>query len=201
MKGRSVDEIARVRRVNERFAARYDRSVRFWELVLGLDDGRRWIASQAEGDVLEVGIGTGRKLPYYPKNVRVTGIDLSPAMLEVARRRARDLGGDVTLRVGNAEALDLADDGFDTVVFTLALCSIPTTVEPWAKPIVCSGSEESSSYSNTSAVRSRSSGTANDCLSRCPCGSRLITCSETHSATSKVSASRHKESGAHGGGS
>lgn len=124
MKGRSVDEIARVRHVYERFAARYDRSVRFWERVLGLDDGRRWIASQAEGDVLEVGIGTGRNLPYYSKNVRVTGIDLSPAMLEVARRRARDLGRDVTLRVGNAEALDLADDGFDTVVFTLALCSI-----------------------------------------------------------------------------
>ncbi|MGH2579440.1 MAG: class I SAM-dependent methyltransferase [Actinomycetota bacterium] len=125
MRRQALDETARVRRVYERYAARYDRSVRFWERVLGIDEGRRWIASQAQGDVLEIGIGTGRNLPYYPGDVRLTGIDLSPAMLEVARRRARELGRDVTLLVGNAEALDLADESFDTAVFTLSLCSIP----------------------------------------------------------------------------
>jgi len=125
MKRRSVDEIARVRRVYQRFAARYDRSVRFWEWVLRIDEGRIWIASQVRGKVLEVGIGTGRNLPYYPENVQVTGIDLSPAMLEVARRRARELRREVDLRVGSAESLEVGDSSFDTVVFTLSLCSIP----------------------------------------------------------------------------
>lgn len=125
MRGKSLDENARVRRVYERYAARYDRTVRFWEWVLGIDEGRIWIASQARGDVLEVGIGTGRNLPYYPADVRVTGIDLSPAMLEVARRRARELRREVDLRVGSAESLEVGDSSFDTVVFTLSLCSIP----------------------------------------------------------------------------
>lgn len=118
-------ETERVRRVYERFAARYDRSVRFWEWVLGIDEGRRWVCSQAKGTVLEVAIGTGRNLPYYAEGVRITGIDLSPAMLDVARRRASDLGRDVALHVGDASALEFADETFDTVVITLALCTIP----------------------------------------------------------------------------
>lgn len=125
MRGKSLDENARVRRIYERYAARYDRSVRFWEWVLRIDEGRTWIASQTRGNVLEVGIGTGRNLPFYPADVRITGIDLSPAMLEVARRRARELRREVDLRVGSAESLEVGDSSFDTVVFTLSLCSIP----------------------------------------------------------------------------
>jgi ubiquinone/menaquinone biosynthesis C-methylase UbiE len=46
-------------------------------------------------------------------------------MLDIARRRAAALGRDVDLRVGDAQALDVPDAGFDTVVATLALCSVP----------------------------------------------------------------------------
>ena len=46
-------------------------------------------------------------------------------MLAIARRRAADLGIDVDLRQGDAQALEFADDSFDTVVITLALCTIP----------------------------------------------------------------------------
>lgn len=123
--GRSLDETARVRRVYERSAAIYDACIRVFEWILRLDRARSWIGSRARGNVLEIGIGTGRNLPYYRGDVRLTGVDLSPAMLEVARRRAGQLGRDVDLRVGNAEALDLPDDAFDTVVFTLSLCTIP----------------------------------------------------------------------------
>lgn len=55
-------------------------------------DGRAWACSQASGDVLEVAVGTGLNLPYYPRGITLTGIDLSPAMLAIARRRARMLG-------------------------------------------------------------------------------------------------------------
>ena len=114
----------RVRRFYDRIAPRYDRIIRIAEQLL-FRDGRRWVCSQARGDVLEVAVGTGRNLPYYPADVRLTGIDVSPAMLEIARTRARRLGRQVDLRLGDAQALDFPASAFDTVVFTLALCSIP----------------------------------------------------------------------------
>src|SRR5690606_24049465 len=68
---------------------------------------------------------TGRNIPYYPPNVRLTGIDLSPEMLELARPRANSLGRAIDLRVATAEALPFPDASFDTVVDTLGLCTIP----------------------------------------------------------------------------
>jgi ubiquinone/menaquinone biosynthesis C-methylase UbiE len=87
--------------------------------------GREWVCSQADVNVLEIAIGTGRNLPFYPPRVQLTGIDLSPAMLEIARRRASEMGIDADLRVGDAQALEFEDSTFDTIVITLALCSIP----------------------------------------------------------------------------
>jgi ubiquinone/menaquinone biosynthesis C-methylase UbiE len=117
-------ETERVRRYYERIAHRYDEYVGYFERLL-VGDGRRWVCSQAVGDVLELAIGSGRNLPYYPSEVRLTGVDLTPAMIELARLRANALGRKVHLRVGDAQALDLPDAQFDTVVATLALSSIP----------------------------------------------------------------------------
>lgn len=113
-----------VRRYWDRSAAMYDRSIGFFERWM-LPGGRRWVASRARGDVLEVAVGTGRNLPHYPPEVRVTGVDLSAEMLERARGRAREHSREVDLRLGDAERLDFEDAAFDTVVFSLALCSIP----------------------------------------------------------------------------
>jgi ubiquinone/menaquinone biosynthesis C-methylase UbiE len=65
-----------------------------------------------------VGVGTGVHLPHYPAGVALTAVELSPAMLGVARQRAHGLGIEVDLRVGDATALDFADKQFDTVVAT-----------------------------------------------------------------------------------
>lgn len=123
MAGRPA-ETARVRRFYERAAPMYDRQMRFFDWLL-FSGGREWVCSQAEGEVLEIAIGSGRNLRHYPEEVKLTGIELSPAMLETARRTARDLGRDVDLYVGDAQALELPDASFDTVVCTLALCTIP----------------------------------------------------------------------------
>ena len=79
----------------------------------------------ASGQVLEVAIGTGRNLPFYPRGIQLTGIDFSPAMLDIARGRAAGLGIDVTLIEADAQHLPFADHRIDTVVCTLALSSIP----------------------------------------------------------------------------
>ena len=114
----------RVRNYYEGFAHRYEQSGRFWERLLSMEPGRRWVASNAEGDALEIGVGTGMNLPFYGPDVRLTGVDLSPAMLAEARRRAAELDREVDLREGDAQALEFPDDRFDTVVFSLCLCSI-----------------------------------------------------------------------------
>jgi ubiquinone/menaquinone biosynthesis C-methylase UbiE len=121
---RSDQRTQRLRRYWDRHARNYDKQMAFWERRL-FADGRQWICAQASGEVLEVAIGTGRNLPHYPQEVRLTGIEFSPAMLELARRAADRLGRQVDLRLGDAQALDLPDASFDTVVCTLSLCAIP----------------------------------------------------------------------------
>ncbi len=95
-----------------------------WERIL-FPGNREWACSQAEGDVLEIAAGTARNLAHYPAGIRLTGVELSPEMAELGRRRARELGREIDLRVGDAQRLDFADESFDTVVCTYGLCTIP----------------------------------------------------------------------------
>ncbi|MGH2986532.1 MAG: class I SAM-dependent methyltransferase [Solirubrobacterales bacterium] len=118
-------ETERVRRIQDKTAPSYDRRIGFFERVL-FGDGRRWVCEQADGDVLEIAAGTARNLPFYRDGVRLTGIELSPEMLAIARERAAELGRDADLRVGDAQALEFGDQSFDTVVCTLGLCTIPS---------------------------------------------------------------------------
>ena len=86
---------------------------------------RRRLLADAAGDVLEIGIGTGASLPYYPPGCKITGVDLSSGMLAQAARRARKLGLDVTLRQADAHSLPFEDASFDTCVSQLTLCTVP----------------------------------------------------------------------------
>jgi ubiquinone/menaquinone biosynthesis C-methylase UbiE len=112
------------RRVWDQHASNYDRQIAFFERVQ-FGGGREWLADRVRGRVLEVAIGTGRSLPYYPTHSRVTGVDLSPGMLAIARERAVAEGRAVELLEGDAERLPVDDASFDTVLCALSLCSIP----------------------------------------------------------------------------
>jgi ubiquinone/menaquinone biosynthesis C-methylase UbiE len=118
---------ARQKQVWDKAAPGYDRQIAFFEKIW-FAGGREWLGARARGRVLEVAIGTGRSLPQYPADVTVTGIELSPAMLAIARQRAAALGRDVTLREGDAEHLPFGDASFDTVACALSLCTIPSPV-------------------------------------------------------------------------
>src|SRR3954447_11591090 len=113
-----------VREHYDKSASGYNRQIAFFERIL-FGEGRSWVCSQAEGEVLEIAVGTGRNLRYYSDDVRLTGIELSPEMLDIARREAANIGREADLRVGDAEALEFEDESFDTVTCTLALCTIP----------------------------------------------------------------------------
>lgn len=114
----------RIRRHYDRSAGSYDRLIAPFERAL-FGGGREWVCSRAQGEVLELAAGTGRNLPFYPEGMRLTAVELSPEMLEIARHRAGDLGIEADLRVGDVQNLPFPDASFDTVVATLALCTIP----------------------------------------------------------------------------
>ncbi len=79
--------------------------------------------------MLEIAIGTGLNLLYYPADVEITGIEISPAMLEIAHQRAQSLGRQVELVIGDAQVLPFPDQRFNTVVCTISLCSIPDELQ------------------------------------------------------------------------
>jgi ubiquinone/menaquinone biosynthesis C-methylase UbiE len=95
-----------------------------WTERLAIGDSRERLVGRATGDTLEVAVGTGRNLARYSPGVRLTAVDLSPAMLRHARARAAALGREVTFRESDATDLPFADASFDTVVCTLALCAV-----------------------------------------------------------------------------
>ena len=115
----------RQKRVWDKTAPSYDKQISFFEKIW-FGGAREWLGDRAQGRVLEVAIGTGRNLPHYPADVTITAIELSPAMLAIARQRAADLGRAVDFREGDAERLPFDDASFDTVVCAFSLCTIPS---------------------------------------------------------------------------
>jgi ubiquinone/menaquinone biosynthesis C-methylase UbiE len=86
---------------------------------------RRRVIGAAEGKVLEVGIGSGLNLPLYRPPVRsVIGVEPSPELLRMARRRATAAPVPVEIHEASAETLPFDDYSMDTVVMTWTLCTI-----------------------------------------------------------------------------
>jgi ubiquinone/menaquinone biosynthesis C-methylase UbiE len=114
----------------------YDRHARFYDALEWPVEQllyRRWrkaLWQRIEGpEVIEVGVGTGKNVPYYPEGVQVTAVDLSEGMLERARRvLARHPAKAAALYRMDAEHLDFADDTFDEAVATFVFCSVPDPV-------------------------------------------------------------------------
>lgn len=121
-------------RATARTRARYQRIAPFYDVMELLAERRyrpwrRRLWTEVNGPrVLEVGVGTGKNIPFYPDAARITAVDLTPGMLERARKRAAKLEVDMELRLGDAQELDLPDAGFDTAVATFVFCSVPDPV-------------------------------------------------------------------------
>lgn len=113
-------------------AQAYDRWAPIYDMVFGpvFRQGRSAAVRAADrigGRILEVGVGTGISLPGYAATSRVTGIDLSPSMLDKARARVRrhGLSNVEAIRTGDAEALDYPDASFDVVVAQYVVSAVP----------------------------------------------------------------------------
>ncbi|MBB5156445.1 class I SAM-dependent methyltransferase [Saccharopolyspora phatthalungensis] len=116
--------LERLRHYWDKHSGSYDRTMDFLERNF-FGDTREWLCQQARGEVLEVAVGTGLNLRWYPDDIRLSGIDFSPGMLGLARRRAEKSCRAVDLELGDAQRMDFPDSSFDTVVCTFSLCAIP----------------------------------------------------------------------------
>jgi ubiquinone/menaquinone biosynthesis C-methylase UbiE len=94
-----------------------------------LDHYRRAIVGTAQGEVLEIGVGSGLNLPLYgPAVTSIVALDPSPELLRLAHERISDALVPVSLLQASAEQLPFVDATFDAVVMTWTLCSIPHPV-------------------------------------------------------------------------
>lgn len=79
--------------------------------------------------ILEVGVGTGKNIDFWPLNCEITAIDLTPGMLELARQRVNTLNREADLRLGDVQHLEFPDATFDTVAATFVFCSVPDPIQ------------------------------------------------------------------------
>lgn len=114
---------------------KYDRLACLYDVMeapiekLRFGSWRAKLTRRIAGDrALEVGVGTGKNLPYYPRDVKVTAVDFSPRMLMRARRRAATLGLEMELLEMDVQQLEFPDHIFDTVFATFVFCSVPDPV-------------------------------------------------------------------------
>ena len=114
--------------------ARYQRLSTVYDLMESLSEKRYypwrkqlWNLIQGT-EILEVGVGTGKNMPFYPVGVKLTAIDLTPGMLERARKRAADLRLHVALKIGDVQALEFLDSSFDAIAATYVFCSVANPV-------------------------------------------------------------------------
>lgn len=93
--------------------------------VAGGEEHRRRLVEEAGGKVLEIGAGTGKNFPLYGAAERLVALEPDPAMRARARGAARKSRVPVEMVEGDAMALPFGEGSFDTVVFSLVLCTVP----------------------------------------------------------------------------
>lgn len=79
--------------------------------------------------VLEVGVGTGKNMELWPLNCKITAIDLTPGMLDIAHQRAKTLNRHADLQLGDVQRLQFPTATFDSVVATFVFCSVPNPIK------------------------------------------------------------------------
>ena len=111
----------------QRMAPKYDQMVESSERRY--TPWRKELWSKVKGPhILEVGVGTGRNMPYYPPGLQIIAIDVTHGMLMQAQNRAAYLKLNVGLQVGDVQALEFPDNSFDSAIATFVFCSVPNPI-------------------------------------------------------------------------
>lgn len=115
---------------------RYDRVAFFYDYLespmewLQFAPWRARLRDRITGErALEAGVGTGKNLAWYPSDIEITAIDISPRMLDRARKKADMLGLKTKLIEMDVQDLAFPDQFFDTIFATFVFCSVPDPVQ------------------------------------------------------------------------
>jgi ubiquinone/menaquinone biosynthesis C-methylase UbiE len=119
----------------EMIKKRYNRASVFYDFMeapmeaMSLKSWRIEVMQDLKGKVLEVGVGTGKNIEYYPEGLDITAIDFSEKMLEKAKMKADAVKKKVDLKLMDAQQMDFSDNTFDTVFTTCVFCSVPDPIK------------------------------------------------------------------------
>lgn len=118
---------------NEKIIKRYNRISSIYEIMDRMikEEWRINLLSNVSGKVLEVGIGTGANIPFYPKEINsLTGVDFSKGMLKHAENKVTNgkFSFPIDLIEADIQKLPFSDHTFDTVVSTCVFCSVPDPI-------------------------------------------------------------------------
>jgi ubiquinone/menaquinone biosynthesis C-methylase UbiE len=109
---------------SDRTRRRLDRRSGYFFERWTIRDSREWVCRQATGRTLEVGVGTGLNLSWYPADIELVAVDLDRERLVIAAERTREMGRAVRVAVADGDRLPFGPDTFETVVCTLAICDV-----------------------------------------------------------------------------
>lgn len=113
---------------------KWDSAAAAFDLMNGRGPERRWAPfkerffSHMNGRILFLAVGTGLDIQFFPQGQRITGIDISPKMLEKAKGRAAAYDGEMELHVMDVHEMTFEPDSFDQVFTSCTFCSVPDPV-------------------------------------------------------------------------
>jgi ubiquinone/menaquinone biosynthesis C-methylase UbiE len=113
---------------------KWDSAASVFDLMGGFGPEKRWkphkerLFSTMDGRILFLAVGTGLDIRCFPPGRDITGIDISPKMLEKAKPRVAAYDGQMTARLMDVHDMDFADGAFNQVYTSCTFCSVPDPV-------------------------------------------------------------------------
>ncbi len=113
---------------------KWDRAAANFDLMSSRGPEWRWAPAKREffsamrGKILFLAVGTGLDIPFFPPDRDITGIDISPKMLELARPRAAAYSGKLELHEMDVHEMSFEPASFDQVFTSCTFCSVPDPV-------------------------------------------------------------------------
>src|SRR5579885_1554246 len=112
---------------------KWDHASRTYDFCAAVDDRRlgaekQKLLAKLRGKVLHVAAGTGNDFKFFPTGMDIVSIDISPKMLQQAKRKAAAYKGSLQLREADVHDLDYADGTFDSVATVFTFCSVPKPI-------------------------------------------------------------------------